>query len=673
MKYILFVLFLGLTLSAGAQTPQAFNYQGIARDNKGNAITNKNISLRLSILSGSATGTAEYVETHAVTTDAFGLFTLPVGGGSVVSGSFSNISWGANTKFLKVEMDPAGGTSYLFMGTSQLLSVPYALYSEKSGNTYKAGTGIEIAGDTIKNTAPDKPLKLTGTGATTITGTYPDFTISSTDNVDDADIDPKNEIQNLNITGGRINLTNGGTIKLPDSSATNEIQKLSRTGSKISLSGGGDILLPDSNYWRKNGDSLYYEKGFVGIGTKSPKAELQINSLYGQLITNGNVLGLSSNNAGYGAGIYMKGGSASSEWAWAATPKAGTGAGDNQFELHRISGSTTNYPFVVTNDDKIGIGTRSPIDKLHVKGQYGDFITSGYLASLTSTNTGYGGGLYVKGGGSTYSWGLISNPKNGGVGEDQFQIQKVGSTTSSPFVITNSDYVGIGTTSPSDKLHVKALYGDLVTSGNVISLTSNNAGYGAGLYMKGGSATSTWGWSANPKSGSSVADDQFQLQRIVGSTSTTPIVVTNKDYIGINTISPVSAFDIQGINKSEITTLRIGQPASSTYGPEIDLDNSANTNGVKWIISSSGSSNQAPVGSLAFHQYGTGTRMVLDASGNLGIGGNFTPKARVEVNNGDVYLDTVGKGVILKSPNGSCYRVTVDNSGNLTTTAITCP
>jgi hypothetical protein len=504
MKKLLFLLFSIFTLSISAQAPQAFNYQGVARDNKGVALANQNISLRMSILSGSASGTAEYVETHSVTTDAYGLFTLAVGGGKVVSGNFSQITWSSNTKFLKVEMDANGGTNYVFMGTSQLLSVPYALYAEKSG---------------------------------------------STDNVDDADADPKNEIQTL-----------------------------SRTGNKLSLSNnGGDITLPDSNYWRKNGDTVYYDKGFVGIGTKSPKSLLHIKSQYGNLVAGGYTMAMWSENAAFGAGIYLRGGNATSEWAWAATPNAAPGAGSNQFELHRIEGSTTNFPFVVTNDEKIGIGTRSPIDKLHVKGQLGDFIVSGYSASLTSTSTGYGGALYLKGGSSTYSWGLVSNPKNGLSGEDQFQIQRIGSGVSSPLVITNNDYVGIGTTNPTDKLHVKTQYGDLITNGYVISLASNNAGYGAGIYMKGGSATSTWGWSANPNAGGSIpGNDQFQLQRFQGSGNTTPIVVTNNDQVGIGTLTPTSKLDVagRGIFRSEYYTVpgglgtyvRIGFDSTNNWG-----------------------------------------------------------------------------------------------------------
>lgn len=135
----LFSLFVVLCLivpsfAAAQGSPQLMNYQGVARDNGGNVLANQNIALQLSIISGSATGTVEYSETQATTTNDFGLFNIEIGGGTVVSGTFSAVNWGSTSHFLKVELDAAGGTSYQEMGTSQLLSVPYAFYAKVSGS-----------------------------------------------------------------------------------------------------------------------------------------------------------------------------------------------------------------------------------------------------------------------------------------------------------------------------------------------------------------------------------------------------------------------------------------------------------------------------------------------------------------------------------------------------------
>ncbi|GDX51500.1 hypothetical protein LBMAG27_05470 [Bacteroidota bacterium] len=154
MKRLLTLIALCLiTAYSFAQIPQQLTYQAVARNSAGVALISTNISLRISIKDVTATGTTLYSETHTATTNQFGLFTLPVGAGTVVSGTFSTINWATNAKFMKVEMDPAGGASYIDMGTSQLLSVPYAL----------------VAGSTINN--PSLTLNdltdVTSTGATT--------------------------------------------------------------------------------------------------------------------------------------------------------------------------------------------------------------------------------------------------------------------------------------------------------------------------------------------------------------------------------------------------------------------------------------------------------------------------------------------------------------------------
>ncbi|HLP13969.1 MAG TPA: hypothetical protein VK177_18700 [Flavobacteriales bacterium] len=144
IKYIYIALFTFISLNLFSQAPQAFKYQAVARDNGGNLLVNQAVSFRINILSGSTSGTSVYAETHTATTNAYGLVTLNVGAGTLVSGSFSSISWGSNNYFIKIELDPAGGTAYALMGTTQLLSVPYALYAETSGSATGGTTGQDI-------------------------------------------------------------------------------------------------------------------------------------------------------------------------------------------------------------------------------------------------------------------------------------------------------------------------------------------------------------------------------------------------------------------------------------------------------------------------------------------------------------------------------------------------
>ena len=133
--FTVFLLFISFALLA--QVPQGVGYQGVATDNNGIELVNQSISIKASVLSGSANGNVEWEETHATTTDAFGLFALTIGQGtstgSGAQSSFEDISWGSNTHFLKIEMDATGGNNYSFMGTNQMMSVPYALYAENAG------------------------------------------------------------------------------------------------------------------------------------------------------------------------------------------------------------------------------------------------------------------------------------------------------------------------------------------------------------------------------------------------------------------------------------------------------------------------------------------------------------------------------------------------------------
>lgn len=127
MKKLLLLSALFISFLTFAQVPQGISYQAIALNSSGTPVVSSNVRLKLSILDVSATGTTLYSETQLKTTNPNGLFNLTIGQGTVVSGVFNTINWGTNSKFLKVEMDATGGTTYAAVGTTQLLTVPYAM------------------------------------------------------------------------------------------------------------------------------------------------------------------------------------------------------------------------------------------------------------------------------------------------------------------------------------------------------------------------------------------------------------------------------------------------------------------------------------------------------------------------------------------------------------------
>ena len=130
MKNSFAILAILLTGSALAQSPGKMSYQAVVRDANNNLVSSATVGMRLSILQGSASGTAVYVETQKPVTNANGLLSIEIGNGAVVSGIFLSIDWSDGPYFIKTETDPSGGTNYTITGTSQLLSVPYALHAK---------------------------------------------------------------------------------------------------------------------------------------------------------------------------------------------------------------------------------------------------------------------------------------------------------------------------------------------------------------------------------------------------------------------------------------------------------------------------------------------------------------------------------------------------------------
>ncbi len=144
--YIIILTLLAFGFNASSQAPQGINYQAVALDGSGNPVASLPVGVRLSILDGGATGTLVYQETQSPSTDITGLFSIVIGNGSVVSGTFSNIKWGSGSKWLKTEIDINGGTNYVLIGSSQFMSVSYALYANKTNpvtSSFQHPDGLE--------------------------------------------------------------------------------------------------------------------------------------------------------------------------------------------------------------------------------------------------------------------------------------------------------------------------------------------------------------------------------------------------------------------------------------------------------------------------------------------------------------------------------------------------
>lgn len=147
MKYLhtlLFVvLFSGFTW---AQSPDKMSFQAVVRDMNSALVSSQSIGMQISILQASTSGSSVYIERHFPTTNSNGLVTIEIGAGTVVSGDFSTIDWADGPYFIKTETDPNGGANYTISGTSQLLSVPYALHAKTAENVNLTGSEAAFEG-----------------------------------------------------------------------------------------------------------------------------------------------------------------------------------------------------------------------------------------------------------------------------------------------------------------------------------------------------------------------------------------------------------------------------------------------------------------------------------------------------------------------------------------------
>lgn len=138
-QLLIFVFFLSLS-SLSAQVPQAIKYQAVARDSAGEILSDQNIKIKISILGDSINSIAEYSETHDVITNSFGLVNIEIGRGNIINGDFSGLEWGRKEYFIKTEIDVNGGNNFVYMGISEMVTVPYSFYSQEAGNVNYSDT-----------------------------------------------------------------------------------------------------------------------------------------------------------------------------------------------------------------------------------------------------------------------------------------------------------------------------------------------------------------------------------------------------------------------------------------------------------------------------------------------------------------------------------------------------
>ena len=269
MKNVLFTTFLILICcSAMAQSPARISYQAIIRNSNNELLANTGVALKISILRDSIAGNSVYSERHTPTTNANGLISIEIGGGTPLSGTFTNIAWGNRKYYLKTEVDPAGGTSYSISGITQFVSVPYAFHAN-TASKLQGTTEIELTepvmGGKMYLTAP-------GNGSTGGLGTSGSHGLYFfTKNVDRMIID----------TNGRIGLgvfAPTSTVHLANPNPEIRLQNTQDNTSLYITAPGtmstGGIGTPNNYglyFFTNNQDrAVISENGNLGIGAFSP-------------------------------------------------------------------------------------------------------------------------------------------------------------------------------------------------------------------------------------------------------------------------------------------------------------------------------------------------------------------------------------------------------------------
>jgi hypothetical protein len=449
-KILLLAAFAAFFFIGLAQVPDAFNYQAVVRNNSGEVMANQNVSFRISILQGSESGSVLYAETHTVSTNAFGLVNLKVGNGTLVSGVFSPDGWGATSHFLKVEIDPAGGSTYTHLGTSELLAVPYAFHAK-----------------TVEDDA-----------------------------VDDADADPTNEIQTLSLSGSDLTLSDGGgTVTLPASTggdnwgtqtvASNatlsgdgtsgdplgvvgdltDDQNLTLVGNDLSITDGNTVTIPGDDWGAQAVES---DATLTGVGTSGDPLGVVGDLTDNQTLSvSGNDLTISEGNT-----VTLPG----DDWGSQAVVSNSSLSGNG------TSGSPLGVNGDLTDDQTLSIA--------------GDNLS---ISNGNSVNIGAADNQTLSVAGNNLS---ISNGNTVGLPTSPWSI-------SGSNVYYNTGNVGIGTSSPAYNLVINGSTNSYLRFYNSSSGTTSSDGFLVGSQSAGSPA---WIWNYENSNLSFATNNQNRMR-----------------------------------------------------------------------------------------------------------------------------------------------------------------
>ncbi len=676
MKKIISQLCIALLFvtAASAQAPGIFNYQAVARNAVGNALSNKNISVRLTVKDGSAAGPTVYRETRAVTTNPFGLFNVQIGspGATSVTGTVLGVNWALADKFLQVEMDADGGSSFVAMGTTQLASVPFALNA--AGAAPIGPAGGDLGGSNYPNPTV-APLAIT-TGkianAAVTTAKIADLSVTTAKIDDGAVTSQKITVPLVKVqadAGALIDMTNSGAgaavsgintgtgrggffaVTNPASTADGLRGETNGTGASwgirgISTGTNGAGLFQQTNATNTSNNLQSNQAGLGRAGLfNATNAASTANAVDINVAGTGFALRAASSNAAPKAlltagGLQLTGigeaanrvlvsdAAGNATWQAAGASGAITGSGTlNLLPKWTPSGTVLGNSLMFDDGSSLGVGTTSPSHRFTVNhsGSTGIGINSTAGFSVLDINAASGDAALRFGNAGVNQWNMRNRP-----GDNYMEWFELGGGGSRMVIQDATGNVGIGeTANPTYKLDV--LHGGSTgirsrssASFSVVDIDAQS-GDAALRFAKAG--VNQWNMRNRP------ADDYLEIFELGGGGSRM-VIQDATGNVGIGeTTNPTYKLDVL---HGGSTGAHIKSSASFSV---VDIDAASGDAALRfqkagvnqWNIRNRPADDYLEI----FELGGGGSRVVIqDATGNVGIGETTAPAYKLDVLHG---------------------------------------